>query len=319
MFHVKHRTNSTPRSEPRPSAPCRCCTRPTSRCAARRSAGCSPSPTRRAASARPRPRSTWRPRWPCKDSGRSSSISIRRATRAPRWASPTGTPGRRRRTKCSSARCRCRTALRQSPHSERLFCVPATIDLAGAEIELVSMVARENRLRTALAELDDVRLRLRLHRLPAVARAADHQRVGRRAGGADPDPVRVLRAGGGGQLLSNIEMVKAHLNPRPGRHAPSSSRCTTAGPSSPTRWPTRSAGTSAQGVAHGDPAQRQGLRGAGLRHDDHRLRSRFARRDELPRRQPRTRRARPTGIREGDDHDAAVTRRRAASAAAWPR
>ena len=45
-------------------------------------------------------------------------------------------------------------AIRQSPHSDRLFCVPATIDLAGAEIELVSMVARENRLRTALAELD---------------------------------------------------------------------------------------------------------------------------------------------------------------------
>ncbi|MCA8967929.1 MAG: AAA family ATPase, partial [Planctomycetes bacterium] len=44
-------------------------------------------------------------------------------------------------------------AIRQSPQSNRLFCVPATIDLAGAEIELVSMVARENRLRNALAEL----------------------------------------------------------------------------------------------------------------------------------------------------------------------
>ena len=44
-------------------------------------------------------------------------------------------------------------ALRRSPHNKHLFCVPATIDLAGAEIELVSMVARENRLRNALAEL----------------------------------------------------------------------------------------------------------------------------------------------------------------------
>ena len=34
-------------------------------------------------------------------------------------------------------------ALQRSPHNERLFCIPATIDLAGAEIELVSMVARE--------------------------------------------------------------------------------------------------------------------------------------------------------------------------------
>jgi chromosome partitioning protein len=33
-----------------------------------------------------------------------------------------------------------------------LWCVPATIDLAGAEIELVSMVARESRLAKAIAE-----------------------------------------------------------------------------------------------------------------------------------------------------------------------
>ena len=32
-----------------------------------------------------------------------------------------------------------------------LFCAPATIDLAGAEIELVSLVARESRLQRALA------------------------------------------------------------------------------------------------------------------------------------------------------------------------
>ena len=37
---------------------------------------------------------------------------------------------------------------RQSPEFERLDCVPATIHLAGAEIELVSLVAREQRLRT---------------------------------------------------------------------------------------------------------------------------------------------------------------------------
>ena len=37
-----------------------------------------------------------------------------------------------------------------SPEVEGLFVVPATIDLAGAEIELVSMVAREGRLRKAL-------------------------------------------------------------------------------------------------------------------------------------------------------------------------
>ncbi len=40
--------------------------------------------------------------------------------------------------------------VQKSPEFETLFCVPATIHLAGAEIELVSLVAREQRLRTAL-------------------------------------------------------------------------------------------------------------------------------------------------------------------------
>lgn len=35
---------------------------------------------------------------------------------------------------------------------EGLFCTPATIDLAGAEIELVSLVARENRLKRAITD-----------------------------------------------------------------------------------------------------------------------------------------------------------------------
>ncbi len=40
--------------------------------------------------------------------------------------------------------------VQKSPEFEQLYCVPATIHLAGAEIELVSLVAREQRLRTAL-------------------------------------------------------------------------------------------------------------------------------------------------------------------------
>ncbi len=36
------------------------------------------------------------------------------------------------------------------PEVENLWVVPATIDLAGAEIELVSVVAREGRLRKAI-------------------------------------------------------------------------------------------------------------------------------------------------------------------------
>ena len=78
----------------------------------------------------------------------------------------------------------------------QLYCAPATIDLAGAEIELVPMVARESRLVRALARVRLLRPRLHLHRLPAVARPADRERSGGGAGGADPDPVRVLRARG---------------------------------------------------------------------------------------------------------------------------
>ncbi|WP_159808252.1 ParA family protein [Cellulomonas citrea] len=41
-------------------------------------------------------------------------------------------------------------AVQACPDIPGLFCLPATIDLSGAEIELVSMVARESRLRRAV-------------------------------------------------------------------------------------------------------------------------------------------------------------------------
>lgn len=41
-------------------------------------------------------------------------------------------------------------AMQPSPGSPNLFCIPATIDLAGAEIEMVSLVRREFRLYDAL-------------------------------------------------------------------------------------------------------------------------------------------------------------------------
>ncbi|MGH3562979.1 MAG: ParA family protein, partial [Mycobacterium sp.] len=104
-------------------------------------------------------------------------------------------------------------ALRRSPHSERLFCVPATIDLAGAEIELVSMVARENRLRTALAELDnfdfdyvfiDCPPSLGLLTINALVAAPEVM---------IPIQCEYYALEGVSQLMRNIEMVKAHLNP----------------------------------------------------------------------------------------------------------
>ncbi len=104
-------------------------------------------------------------------------------------------------------------ALRPSPHSERLFCVPATIDLAGAEIELVSMVARENRLRTALAEIDqldfdyvfiDCPPSLGLLTINALVAAPEV---------LIPIQCEYYALEGVSQLMNNIQMVKAHLNP----------------------------------------------------------------------------------------------------------
>jgi len=104
-------------------------------------------------------------------------------------------------------------ALQRSPHNERLYCVPATIDLAGAEIELVSMVAREGRLRNALASLKehdfdyvfiDCPPSLGLLTINALVAAPEV---------LIPIQCEYYALEGVGQLLRNIEMVKAHLNP----------------------------------------------------------------------------------------------------------
>jgi chromosome partitioning protein len=104
-------------------------------------------------------------------------------------------------------------AIQRSPHSERLFCVPATIDLAGAEIELVSMVAREGRLRNALGTLKDHDFdyvfidcppSLGLLTINALVAAPEV---------LIPIQCEYYALEGVGQLLRNIEMVKSHLNP----------------------------------------------------------------------------------------------------------
>jgi len=106
-------------------------------------------------------------------------------------------------------------AVQACPHSENLLSVPATIDLAGAEIELVSMVARESRLKEALApeiidRLDvdyvfiDCPPSLGLLTVNAMV-AADEIFI--------PIQCEYYALEGLGQLLSNIELVQQHLNP----------------------------------------------------------------------------------------------------------
>jgi chromosome partitioning protein len=92
-----------------------------------------------------------------------------------------------------------------------LWCVPATIDLAGAEIELVSVVARENRLRNAIAaygnEVDyilvDCPPSLGLLTVNALV-AGDEVLI--------PIQCEYYALEGLGQLLQNIELIKSHLN-----------------------------------------------------------------------------------------------------------
>jgi chromosome partitioning protein len=101
-----------------------------------------------------------------------------------------------------------------STASPNLLCVPATIDLAGAEIELVSMVARENRLKQALSTeaLDELGVdyvfidcppSLGLLTVNALV-AANEVLI--------PIQCEYYALEGLGQLLSNIDLVRSHLN-----------------------------------------------------------------------------------------------------------
>jgi chromosome partitioning protein len=106
--------------------------------------------------------------------------------------------------------------VQQSPDFETLYCVPATIDLAGAEIELVSMVAREQRLHTAvetfLAEtgihfdyvLIDCPPSLGLLTVNAFVAAREV---------LIPIQCEYYALEGLSQLLKNIQLIQRHLNP----------------------------------------------------------------------------------------------------------
>ncbi|HWG98751.1 MAG TPA: ParA family protein [Pilimelia sp.] len=93
-----------------------------------------------------------------------------------------------------------------------LFCVPATIDLAGAEIELVSVVARESRLSRAIAAhperfdyvFIDCPPSLGLLTVNALV-AAQEVLI--------PIQCEYYALEGLNQLINNINLVKAHLNP----------------------------------------------------------------------------------------------------------
>lgn len=102
------------------------------------------------------------------------------------------------------------------PDLDTLWCVPATIDLAGADIELVSAVRREYRLQTALKELlakdgreldyvfIDCPPSLGLLTLNALVVASEV---------LIPIQCEYYALEGLTQLINTIDMVKKHLNP----------------------------------------------------------------------------------------------------------
>ena len=106
------------------------------------------------------------------------------------------------------------------PDVAGLFCAPATIDLAGAEIELVSMVAREARLLRALETYLRDRAASRAPRLdyvlidcpPSLGLLTVNALVGAHEVFV-PIQCEYYALEGVSQLWKNIEMVRAHLNP----------------------------------------------------------------------------------------------------------
>jgi chromosome partitioning protein len=104
--------------------------------------------------------------------------------------------------------------IRESPHVSGLFCAPSTIDLAGAEIELVSLVARETRLARALDTLMagtaydyvfiDCPPSLGLLTINAFVAAREV---------FIPIQCEYYALEGLSQLLRNIELIRTHLNP----------------------------------------------------------------------------------------------------------
>ncbi|WP_460691237.1 ParA family protein [Nesterenkonia suensis] len=106
------------------------------------------------------------------------------------------------------------------PDLERLQVVPATIHLAGAEIELVSLVAREQRLQRALDEYHRYRAEQGLERLdyvfvdcpPSLGLLTVNAFVAAREV-LIPIQCEYYALEGLSQLLNNIQMIQKHLNP----------------------------------------------------------------------------------------------------------
>jgi chromosome partitioning protein len=104
--------------------------------------------------------------------------------------------------------------VRPVPAIEGLYCAPATIDLAGAEIELVPLVAREGRLGRALAGYDASSLDYILIDCPPSLGLLTVNALVAAAEVLIPIQCEYYALEGLEQLLRTVDLVKSHLNPR---------------------------------------------------------------------------------------------------------
>jgi chromosome partitioning protein len=110
--------------------------------------------------------------------------------------------------------------VQKSPEFDTLFCVPATIDLAGAEIELVPMVAREQRLRTSIDRYltesydnDEAYHYVFIDCPPSLGLLTINAFVAAREV-LIPIQCEYYALEGLSQLLTNIQLIEKHLNPQ---------------------------------------------------------------------------------------------------------
>src|SRR5271165_1635730 len=100
------------------------------------------------------------------------------------------------------------------PNMPGLFCAPATIDLAGAEIELVPMVAREQRLSRAIQSLDVSNLDFVLIDCPPSLGLLTVNALVATEEVLIPIQCEYYALEGLEQLLRTVELVRGHLNNR---------------------------------------------------------------------------------------------------------
>src|SRR5690625_1116595 len=111
------------------------------------------------------------------------------------------------------------SVIQPCPDLDGLYCAPATIDLSGAEIELVSMVSRENRLRLAIDQMIEREPDASVHYdfilidcPPSLGLLTINAFVAAKEV-LIPIQCEYYALEGLSQLLKNINLIQAHLNP----------------------------------------------------------------------------------------------------------